>query len=192
MTELGYGMERDEANKKPKAWQEDDENTRYSYSSPPPPPRVQIVEPSPRIYRPMQVAADLTSRVFDAGNYPAGDECDFISDAVRTEKAQIALLLDQISARHAISYRILNGLQYREEELSSQAANFRGPFSGSSYGMGKELTDLEKRIGDLQRERNMEQVSLWRDNQKALTELFRQWTEYSNLTRRAKVINLDL
>jgi hypothetical protein len=192
MTDLGYGMERDEANTGPTAWQEDDENARYSYSSPPPPPRVQVIEPSLSVYRPMQTEDDLTARVFDSEDATHGDEFDFISDSVRTEKKQIELLLEQISARHSISYGILNGLQYREVELSSQAANFRGPFAGSSYGMGKELTDLEKRIGDLQRERNMEQVSLWRDTQKALTELFRHWTDYSNLTRRAKVINFDL
>ena len=164
---------------------------RYSYSSPPPPRRVEIIEPEKAIYRPMQVGAGLAAKVFEAIDEIPADECDFISDAVRVEKKQIELLLEQIAARHAISYRILNDVQYRETDLAGRIGRI-SDLGGRQYGMSKPITDLERQLSDIQRERNMEQVSLWRDSQKALTELFRHWTTYTNLTRRAKVINLDL
>jgi len=153
--------------------------------------KMQIIEPEADSCRPLEDKIDLADTIFTADASDDPDTCDFLSGQVEVEKAQIQILLQQIAARHYISRQLRTDLDYRECRLASYAAALEDHTTGE-HGMARTRSDLERGIADLHRERSMEAVSVWRDTQKALTELFRHWTSYTNLSRRARVIDIDL
>ena len=130
---------------------------------------------------------DLIQRIFRSSTAYDPEACDFITDLVKVEKSQIEILLSQISVRHCVAQRIQEDLNYRASELAGKLDTISG-----DYRLTQARRDLEQRESDLHRQRDMEYVSLWRDTQKVLAELFRHWTAYTNLTRRARLMDLDL
>ena len=166
---------------------------RYGYGCEQPsrPATMQIIEPETQSCRPLEEKLALERSIFSADDRTDRDACDFLSGQVGVEKAQIQILLQQIAARHYISYQVRADLDCREGQLATHAGVLDSHVSGD-YGMIQANSDLNRKLADLHRERNMEAVSLWRDTQKALTELFRHWTAYTNLARRARVIDFDL
>ena len=135
----------------------------------------------------MENQGDLIRRIFESNPKHDPEACDFITDLAAIEKSQIEILLEQISARHYVTRHILDGLNYSTSELAGRLDTLSG-----DYRLTQASRDLEQKVGDLQRQRNMEYVSLWRDTQKVLTELFRHWTAHTNLTRRARMMDIDL
>ena len=61
-----------------------------------------------------------------------------------------------------------------------------------AQGLERFATGLESLLEAVNQERGMEAVGLWRDSQKALTDIFEHWTAYANLTRRQRVMNSDV
>ena len=163
----------------------------YAYKIEPVPSKVVILPESRPNDLPLQNAVSLESAVFDTNANSSNDPCDSISVQASVEQKQIRLLLDQIAARHHISNTIHEQLLYRECQLTPRLHDNPENFSGGMGGLQLQ-SDLERKLSDLHKERNMESVSLWRDTQKALTELFRHWTAYQNLKRREQVLDLDL
>ena len=169
----------------------DSGNSDYSYLQPAAPARIQVLERSPGSCRPLEDMVDLSARIFTEDDRTDSDACDFLSDQATVERQQIEILLQQIAARHYISYEVRADLQYREGQLAMHSGALESHCSGD-YGIAQANSDFNRKLADLHKERNMEAVSVWRDTQKALTELFRHWTAYTNLARRARVIDLDL
>jgi len=152
---------------------------------------MQIIEPETPSCRPLEDKLDLGRSIFAADERTDRDTCDFLSGQVGAEKAQIEILLQLIAARHYISYQVRSDLDCREGQLATHAGALDSHVAGD-YGMIQANSDFNRKLGDLHRERNMEAVSLWRDTQKALTELFRHWSAYTNLARRARVLDDDV
>ena len=163
----------------------------YSYSQPARPTRIEIIEPKRASCRPLEERLDLSARIFAVEDRTDRDACDFLSGQVSVERDQIQILLQQIAARHYISYQVRADLEYREGQLATHAGALESHCAGGE-GMIQANSDFNRKLADLHRERNMEAVSLWRDTQKALTELFRHWTAYTNLARRARVLDVDV
>ena len=163
----------------------------YGYEQPVRPTRMQIIEPEVKTCRPLEETVDLNTVIFAGEDGSERDACDFLSGQVSVEKSQIELLLQQITARQHISHQIRADLEYREGQLAAHAGAM-DRYASEDYGMIRSGSDFERTLSDLHKERNMEAVSLWRDTQKALTELFRHRTAYTNLARRARVLDVDV
>lgn len=155
------------------------------------PSRIQVIEPEIQSCRPLEDKLDLYTSIFAVEDRTDRDTCDFLSGQVGAEKAQIQILLQMIAARHYISYQVRADLDCREGQLATHAGVLDSHVAGD-YGMIQANSDLNRKLADLHREQNMEAVSLWRDTQKALTELFRHWSAYTNLARRARVLDDDV
>ena len=160
----------------------------YGCGQPVRPARIQIIEPQTGSCRPLEEKVNLSTTIFAVDDRTDRDACDFLSGQVSVERDQIQILLEQIAARHYISYQLRADLEYREGQLATHAGALESHCAGD-YGMIQANSDFNRKLADLHRERNMEAVSVWRDTQKALTELFRHWTAYTTLARRARVLD---
>lgn len=150
--------------------------------------KLQIVQPYKPVVRPLEDRPFLEDRVFPGYLDKGAESWNFISDQADVETNQLELLLGQLAARHNISRNIHETLDYRNTLISSQLSGVETGACGYRDPLGLKIK-LESRLEEVDRERNMEYVALWRDSQKLLGDLFRHWTAYSNLTRRGRVIN---
>lgn len=121
-----------------------------------------------------------------AGNFELSD---FVSGKVDVEKNQLQILLEQMELRYRISRQIRDNLLYRHLKLSSELLNIAPGYA--LRGKEKEKTSLEKRMDEIEKEKNMEYVALWRDTQKILLEIFKHWSSHSSLERRSEVMKGD-
>jgi len=166
-------------------------DAKYCSGQPVQPVRMRIIEPETNSCRPLEEKIDLNATIFASQEHTDRDACDFLSGQVSVERDQIQILLQQIAARHYISYQVRADLEYRECQLAAHAGALTSHCAGD-YATIDANSDFNRKLADLHRERNMEAVSVWRDTQKALTELFRHWTAYTTLARRARVLDVGI
>ena len=129
----------------------------------------------------------LDQLIFSRPRRLADDPSDFLSQQRIVEAYQIKILLGQVAQRQGISYVMRSYLDDRDLAIRTeldQLEDIRLDAVGSPARLS-----LEKRLDDVEKERNMEAVSLWRDTQKVLTELFRHWSNYTNVARRSEVMS---
>ena len=119
------------------------------------------------------------------------DPLNFPGERARLQNHQIHFLLDHLAARHAISYEISRNIDYQEASVSSRLDEVRTwPFPGGSTS--KRASELEKQLIDLNKEQWAEEVACWRDTGRILTDVFEHWSEYSEHSRRGRLMDFDL
>jgi hypothetical protein len=159
-----------------------------SYAAPP----FQIVPEYHTPVRPFEDKDRLMDRMFreDDDRKAALDPLNFPGERARHQDRQIHLLLDHLAARHEISYQIRRTLDYQEahtrntlDEIQTWPIALRG---------NRRVTDLEKQLVDLGKERWAEEVSCWRDTGRLLGDILEHWTEYADHSRRSRLIGYDL
>lgn len=152
----------------------------------------QIVPEEQAPIRPFENRYRLAEQMFreDDDRKAALDPLNFPGERARHQDRQINLLLDHLAARHAISYQIRRTLDYQEahtsntlEEIQTWPIALRG---------NRRVSDLEKQLVDLGKERWAEEVACWRDTGRILTDVFDHWTEYADHSRRSRLIGYDL
>jgi hypothetical protein len=139
----------------------------------------------------LSVPPFLEDQIFESYLDQGAEEWNFIADQAAVEKKQIQVLLAQLGARYQLSQEIRASLDNREVLIGSGLLQ-TDPTGGGFFSDSREHSNLERRMDELSRERHMEEVGLWRDSQKVVSELFRHWSAYANLTRRDRVINNDV
>ena len=158
-----------------------------SYAAPP----FQIVPDTDTPVRPFEDQEKLLDRMFreDKDREAALDPLNFPGERASLQDRQIHFILDHLAARHAISYHIRRNIDYQEartrgmlDEILTWPIALRGP---------RRVSDLEKQMLDLTKERWAEEVSCWRDTGRILTDLFDHWTEYADHTRRSRLMSDD-
>lgn len=156
------------------------------------PPPFQIVPDEPTPMRPFEDRERLVERMFreDEDREAALDPLNFPGERARLQDRQIDFLLDHLAARHAISYQVRRNIDYQDakaksmlDEIRTWPIALRGP---------RRVSDLEKQILDLSNERWAEEVACWRDTGRILTDIFDHWAEYSEHSRRGRLMDLDL
>jgi hypothetical protein len=159
-----------------------------SYAAPP----FQIVPETRDPLRPFEDRERLLDRMFreDKDREAALDPLNFPGERARHQDRQIHLLLDHLAARHAISYQIRKNIDYQEaqalsvlDEIHTWPMPIRNP---------RRITDLEKQLADLNKERWAEEVSCWRDAGRILGDVLDHWTEYAEHSRRSRLMDYDL
>ena len=119
------------------------------------------------------------------------DPLNFPGERANLQNRQIHFLLDHLAARHAISYQIRKNIDYREAGVSSMLTEVRSwPFPGGLTS--KRASELEKQLLELNKEQWAEEVSCWRDTGRMLTDVFEHWSEYSEHSRRGRLMDFDL
>ncbi len=140
--------------------------------------------------RPLSDPADLTSRIFDIQHPEETDPLHFPEERAHVQKNQINFLVRQLGARHAINYRIRKNHAYQESFLGTQLLRVREAPYFSDLG-SKRQSNLEKELVGLDRDRWAEEVSCWRDTNRILNDVFDHWNEYSDQSRKSRVLNID-
>ena len=158
------------------------------YAAPP----FEIVPDTHPPIRPFENQEQLMDRMFreDKDREAALDPLNFPGERANHQDRQIHLLLDHLAARHAISYQIRRNLDYQQahtrnqlDEIQTWPIALRGP---------RRVSDLEKQLLDLSKERWAEEVACWRDTGRILGDVLDHWTEYSEHARRSRLMNDDL
>ena len=156
------------------------------------PPAFRIVSEDRSQLRPFEDKERLMDRMFreDKDREAALDPLNFPGESARHQGRQIDLLLDHLAARHAISYQIRRNIDYQDakarsmlEDIRTWPILLRGP---------RRVSDLEKQLLDLSKERWAEEVSCWRDAGRILGDVLDHWTEYSEHERRSRLMDYDL
>lgn len=163
----------------------------YSYYRPNTPPKFEIVEEPKFITQPLADRDSLTSKLFDAGPANSSDAFAIPAERAQLQERQMNLLLEQLTARHAINYNIRKDLQYESCRLNSQLDEIRD----RPIGMGREgkfESDLIKQIQQIRKEYHAESIACWRDTTRILSDICDRWTEYSDESRKARMMNFDL
>ena len=156
-------------------------------------PRWEVVTESRTPIRPFEDTDALAKRMFDeqADRVAALDPLNFPGEKAQLQDRQINVLLDHMSARHAISYHIRKNIDYQEATIGPRLEEIRSKdFPGGPTS--KLAAQLEELLMDLSKERWAEEVSLWRDSGRILTDLCDHWTEYSEHSRRSRLMDFDL
>jgi len=169
----------------------DRQRAEYDYKPARYGPKFVVVPEQKPVLRPIEDSSVLENTIFRSYLDTTSEAWDFIADQATLEKYQLRILLGQLAARHNISAAIRDELNYRETSITSHLLCLDPIKAGMSYD-AKSRSDLEKRLEGVNQERSMEAVGLWRDSQKALTDIFEHWTAYANLTRRQRVMNSDV
>ena len=151
---------------------------------------VEIVKENLPSCRPLEYQTSLEDKIFKRPPYKDKDSCDFISSNIDVQDEQLKILLDQIKARHQISYNVRSSLLEKEMILSAKLNHMERGYNSLSYSL-RDRAKLEQNLDGIRKEQNMEYVSLWRDTQKALLDIFKQWQTHANLKRRSEVIGSD-
>jgi hypothetical protein len=156
-------------------------------------PVIQIVTEPRNPFRPFEDQARLVEQMFreDRDREAALDPLNFPGEKAKIQDRQIHFMLEHLAARHAISYQIRHNIDYQESSLSARLDEMRTcPFP---MGMGsRQATELEKQLLELGKERWAEEVGCWRDTGRILTDIFDHWSEYSDHSRKARMMNIDL
>ena len=143
--------------------------------------------------RPFEDKERLLDLMFreDQDRQAALDPLNFPGERARLQDQQIHFLVDHLAARHAISYQIRRNIVYQEADLSSKLDEVRScPFPGGV--ISKRASELEKQLLDLNKEQWDEEVACWRDTGRILTDVFDHWSEYSEHSRRGRLMDFDL
>jgi hypothetical protein len=159
-----------------------------TYAAPP----FQIVPECHTPVRPFEEKERLLDRMFreDKDREAALDPLNFPGERARHQDRQIHLLLDHLAARHAISYQIRKDIDYQEAQtLGNLDEILTWPIPIRNQ---RRVTDLEKQLADLAKERWAEEVTLWRDTGRVLTDVCDHWTEYAEHSRRGRLMDFDL
>lgn len=149
----------------------------------------QIIVPDNRHASYHAPLSGMADKVFPAPKAGSFELSDFVSGKVDVEKNQLQILLEQMEVRYRISRQIRKSLVYRHLNLSSELLSFAPGYA--LRGKEKEKANLEKRMDEIEKEKNMEYVALWRDTQKILLEIFKHWSSHSSLERRSEVMKGD-
>ena len=159
-----------------------------TYAAPP----FQVVPESHSPLRPFEDKDRLLDRMFreDEDREAALDPLNFPGERARHQDRQIHLLLDHLAARHAISYQIRRNLDYQEAQTHSKLDDIQTwpmPIRNP-----RRVTDLEKQLLDVGKERWAEEVACWRDTGRILGDMLDHWTEYADQSRRSRLMGYDL
>ena len=163
----------------------------YSYYRPGSPKRFEIVEEPKYITQPLADRDSLTSKLFQVAPSAGGDAFAIPAERAQLQERQMHLLLEQLAARHSINYHIRKDLQYEECRIRSQLNDIRD----RPIGMGREgrfESDLIKQIQQIRKEYHSESIACWRDTTRMLSDICDRWTEYSDESRKARMMDLDL
>ena len=163
----------------------------YSYYRPGRPTKFEIVEEPKHITQPLADRNSLTSKLFEADPSSGGDAFAIPAERAQLQGRQMNLLLEQLAARHSINYHIRKDLQYEECRVSAQLDDIRD----RPVGMGREgkfESDLVKQLQQIRKEYHAESIACWRDTSRMLSDICDRWTEYSDESRKARMMNLDL
>ena len=143
--------------------------------------------------RPFEDKERLLDLMFreDKDREAALDPLNFPGERASLQNRQIHFLLDHMAARHAISYQIHRNIDYQEADTLSMLDEVRSwPFPGGFTS--KRASELEKQVFNLTKERWAEEVACWRDTGRMLTDVFDHWSEYSEHSRRGRLMDFDL
>jgi len=162
----------------------------YSYTVTRPTPRFEIVREPAYSARPFERRETLTDVIFRADKEIPADPLDFSADRAHIQRRQIDVLLEHLAARHVIHHELTSGIQYEEAAIRGRLDDLR---SGSAYRgqSGKFEADLLKQMNQLSGERRSEEVACWRDTGRLLAEICDKWADYSDLSRKTRMMNFD-
>jgi len=152
----------------------------------------QIVSECHTPVRPFEDKERLLERMFreEEDREAALDPLNFPGERARHQDRQIRLLLDHMAARHAISYEIRKNIDYQEAQTLGNLDEIQTwPIPIRNQ---RRVTDLEKQLADLSKERWAEEVACWRDTGRIMGDVLDHWTEYSEHSRRGRLMDLDL
>ena len=185
--DFNYGFERNNRADGPAY----DRYVRYGYENGTPQPKIEVLEePAPPLH-PLRDQGVLTAGVF---SYVAQDEDTplyFAADRARIGKRQIYLLLGQLSARHSMNDHIRKEIEYSECRLGAQLDEImERPFHLGNEGRFE--GELLKQLEQLKKERRAEDIACWRDSTRLLTDICDRWSDYSNESRKARLMDVDL
>jgi len=164
---------------------------RYQYYVAAPKPRITVVHEQTRDVQPFADRDSLAQRLFHDEPSSPLDPLAMPAQRADIQNRQMHLLLEHLAARHAINYYMRRDLQYEECRLHAQLDEIRERPSR----MGKEGRfegDLIKQIQQLRKEYQAETVACWRDTSRILSDICDRWTEYSDQSRRARLMDIDL
>lgn len=163
----------------------------YSYHIETGQPAFEIVHAPVPVKRPFENPQDLTERIFNSQNAYQIDPLDFTSDRLHLHGDHIDLLVKQLEARHAISYGILRNVEYEQLRVHGLLAEVR---SLSTYiGQNSRfVSELEKQLHSLSKEKHAEEVACWRDTNRLLGDIFDSWSGYADEGRKKRLLNDDL
>jgi hypothetical protein len=156
-------------------------------------PRWELVSEIRTPIRPFEDTDALARRMFEeqADRAAALDPLNFPGEKAHMQDRQIHLLMDHLAARHAISYHIRKNIDYQESNLQPMLEEVRSKaFPGGPTS--KRASELEKQLLELSKERWAEEVSCWRDTSRVLGDITEHWSEYSDESRKARLMNFDV
>lgn len=163
-------------------------NVRYTtiteYRVLPPRARIiypEVVDPGERCVR----DADdlLRPREADAASYAAtGDIASLVFNAQATQhEASSRNMSRLIGDRMALADRHIEEIKHRLHELKARIPPSQSPFGPSPDGS---LSDVERQVFDLEKQRREVQAKLWKDVVELRTELLGERSEYQGARRR--------
>jgi hypothetical protein len=137
--------------------------------------------------RPFEKQGPLVNAIFSTEEEQAEDPFAFAEERAAMQGRQLDLLLNQLAARHAISYQAHRDLLDEECRIGSKLLQVESmnPFPGYETEFQSRLV---REIRALQEERRKEAVACWRDTTRMLSSICEGWTEYAEQARRARLM----
>ena len=148
-----------------------------------------VVPAAEQSMRPFEESKNLTDRLFR--ERPTGPSETILPpiERARIQGAQVSLLLEQFSSRHAINYRIRKDLDNDECRVGAKLDQIRDSPSGAD---GRFESELIKELSQIQKARHAEHVSCWRDSNRLMGDIFERWNEYQDNERRGRMMDFGL
>lgn len=162
---------------------------RYRYESQYLRPKFEIVKETYRPTQPFDNQDTLVERIFDKGTSRiTAAPWLFPAQRAYLHHGQLDLWLELLGSRHAINYQIRKEIEYEECEVRARLdeVQSRPMWAGRE---GKFETELTKQLNQLRKERLAESVSCWRDTSRILSNICESWTEYSDESRKARLMD---
>lgn len=162
----------------------------YSYRVYTQAPPFEIVPEHQIATRPFESDEHLKRLLFaetPADRQAALDPLNFPGQRADAHNRQMDILLEHLAARHAISYHIRRTIDYREAAVHTKLDDIQTwpvALRGS-----RRVSELEKQLVDLGKERWAEEVSCWRDTGRVLADILEHWGEYTENDRKARLMD---
>ena len=156
-----------------------------------PPELTEIVSELSPSLRPFEDRKRLLDHLLPPQITNTEDLINLPGERAKVQYGQMQILLEHLSARHAISYEIGKRIDYESSSVRSKFYEIQhwspvpGYWSELQSGLIKQLQSLDK-------ERWAETVACWRDTGRLLTSLLEQGAEHADQTRKARLLEDDL
>lgn len=154
-------------------------------------PAFEIIRDIPAPKQPFGKPDGLVEKIFNSYSAREIEPLDFGADRMLLHGDHIDCLMQQLQARHTISYSILNDIQFQETRIQAALHDLDG-LPVMAGRCSKQGIDLEKQLARCGQERRAEEVACWRDTNRLLGSIFDSWAGYADERRKKRLMDDEL